>query len=105
MFGFFRKRKQAADFLRAAGESEPERQIEVTLLRACRELFGPPPRSLSAACRLALDPEFEEALVANKDGLLRILADQDCLISRGQVCWGQLVQANQILFQPDNRMT
>jgi hypothetical protein len=107
MFGFFRKRKQAADFLRAAGELEPERQIEVALLRACRDLFGPPPRPLSGlnADRLALPPELEAAFVASKDGLLRILQDQDRLLARGQVFWGQLVQANQILFQPENRMT
>src|SRR5207247_11253410 len=105
--GFFRKRKQAADFLRAVGESEPERQVEATILRACRDLFGPPPRPLStlSADRLTLPPELEEAFVESKDGLLRILEDQDRLLPRGQVFWGHLVQANQVLFQPENRMT
>jgi len=100
MFGFFRKRQQAADFLRAAGEAEPERQIEVALLRGCRDLFGPPPRSLSALVtdRVVLPPDLEEVFVASKDGLLRILKDQDRLLARGQVYWGHLVQANQILF-------
>ncbi|HYT92021.1 MAG TPA: hypothetical protein VEL76_25120 [Gemmataceae bacterium] len=107
MFGFFRKGKQAADFLRAAGELEPERQIEVALLRACRDSFGPPPRSLSPLSpdRLVLPQDLEKVFIASNDGLLRILKDQDRLLARGQVYWGTLVQANQILFQPQNRMT
>ncbi len=107
MFGFFRKRNQAADFLRAAADAEPERAVEVAILRGCRDSFGPPPRPLAAlaADRLALSPELEEAFVADNDALLRILKDQDALLARGRVVWGHLVQANQILFQPDNRMT
>jgi hypothetical protein len=107
MFGFFRKRNQAADFLRAAGEAEPERQVEVDILHACRGLFGPPPRSLSGSGddRLALPPDLEEAFISSKDGLLKILEDQDRLLARGQVFWGHLVQANQILFDPENEMT
>src|SRR4051812_19137981 len=105
MFGFFRKRKQAADFLRAAGESEPERQAEVAILHSCRDLFGPAPRPLSAHDRITLEPELEQSFIESKDGLLRILQDQDRLLVNGQVFWGQLVQANKILFDPDNRIT
>ena len=43
---------------------------------------------------LALDPDLEQSLVESNDGLLRILQDQDLLLSRGQVFWGHLVQAN-----------
>ena len=106
MFGWFRKRKQTADFLRAAGESEPEREAEAEVIGRCRDLFGPPPRPISSpADRIALSPELREAFVESGDGLLRILEDQDRLLSNGRVVWGHLVQANQILFDPDNRFT
>jgi hypothetical protein len=109
MFGFFRKRDPAADFLRAAGEAEPERPGEVDLLRSCRALFGTPPRSLSAAdaraCRLTLTPEVERLFVGSGDDLLRVLADQEALRDRGRVFWGHLVQANNLLFEPDNPHT
>ena len=64
------------------------------------------PRPLAArtADRLSLPPDLEEAFVAEQDALLRILEDQDLLLARGRVVWGHLVQANQILFRPDNRM-
>jgi hypothetical protein len=65
MFGFFRRRKRAEDFLCAAAASEPERPAEVEAIRGCRELFGPPPRSLPApdahAFRLALPARLEGA--------------------------------------------
>ena len=106
MFGWFRKRKQTADFLRAAGESEPEREAEAEVIGRCRDLFGPPPRPFSSpADRIALSPELHESFVESGDGLLRILEDQDRLLANGRVFWGHLVQANQILFDPDNRFT
>jgi hypothetical protein len=109
MFGFFRRRKQADEFLRAAGEAEPEDRGEVAALQACRERFGPPPRSLgpddAEAFRLALDPELEEAFAADDDKLLRVVEEQDALRDRGLVVWGHLVQANSILFDPDNTGT
>jgi hypothetical protein len=37
--------------------------------------------------------------------MLRILADQPALLGRGEVVWGQLVQANQVLFDPGNNYT
>jgi hypothetical protein len=105
LFGRSQKSDLATNFLRAAGEAEPERQVEVSVIRACRELFGPPPRTCDPRDRIALIPELEKAFVENNDELLRILKDQDLLLARGQVFWGQLVQANQILFKPENRMT
>ena len=105
MFGWFRKRKQSADFLRAAGESEPERRGDTTIIAACRDLFGSPPRPLCVTDRISLDPERQQNFVERKDGLLRIFQDQDLLLTQGRVIWGQLVQANQILFQPTNRLT
>jgi hypothetical protein len=109
MFGFFRKRNQAAEFLRAAGEAEPERQAEVDVIGSCRAAFGAPPRKLppveADAYRLALESQLHSALAKGKDKLLEILAVQDCLRDRGQVYWGQLVQANSILFDPNNRNT
>lgn len=105
MFDWFRKRKQSADFLHAAGEAEPERQVDVSMLRSCRDLFGPAPRSPARADRIALSPGLEAAFVESNDKLLRILEDQDLLLASGQVFWGHLVQANQILFESDNRQT
>ena len=92
-------------FLRNVGEAEPERQVEVSVIRSCRELFRQAPKECRPEDRIALDPRLEQALVESNDGLLRILQDQDILLARGQVFWGQLVQANQILFKPENRMT
>jgi hypothetical protein len=106
LLGFPRKSDAtAADILRAAGEAEPERLAEVSIIRSCREVFGAAPRECRPDDRIALDPELEQAFVESNDGLLKILQDQDALLTRGRVVWGQLVQANQILFDPKNRMT
>src|SRR4051794_2004549 len=105
LFGLSRKSDPAAHLVRAASEAEPERQAEAAIIRSCRELFGPPPRACRPEDRIALEPELEQAFVVSNDGLLRILEDQDRLLARGQVFWGHLVQANQILFDPENRMT
>jgi hypothetical protein len=105
LIGLSRKSDRAAGFLRAAAEAEPERENEVALIQSCRELFGPPPRACRQEDRISLLPELYQAFVESKDGLLRILEDQDRLLAQGQVFWGQLVQANQILFVPENRMT
>jgi hypothetical protein len=105
MFDWFRKRQQKADFLRAAGESEPARQAEMEIIGTCRELFSSPPRPPSVADRLVVSPVLNQALVQSNDGLLRIIQDQDIFLVRGKVVWGQLVQANQILFRPENRNT
>jgi hypothetical protein len=105
LFSSSRNSNPAADFLRAAGEAEQERQVEVSILRSCRERFGLAPRAYGPEDRIALRPELEQAFVQSNDRLLRILKDQEILLARGQVVWGQLIQANQILFDPKNRMT
>lgn len=105
LFGSSEKATQGADFLRAASEAEPERSTEVALIRSCRELFGQAPRTCRPDDRLALDPDLERAFREDDDVLLGILRDQDVLLSRGRVVWGHLVQANQILFDPQNRFT
>src|SRR4051794_8297892 len=105
MFGFFRKRKPTAEFLHAAAEAEPERPAEAAMIRSCRDLFGVPPRSPSnPKDRIVLSADLERAFVESGDELLQILRDQEILLARGQVFWGQLVQANKILFQPGNRL-
>jgi hypothetical protein len=111
MFDFIRglfgrpREGNSADFLRAAGEAEQERPAEAAIINSCRDLFGPAPRSERPADRIELDPELEQSFVERGDELLRILQDQGRLLARGRVCWGQLVQANKILFDPDNQYT
>ncbi len=84
----------------------PESELEVDIIDACRERFGPPPRSLHAtdakACRLELPSQLEDLFAQTNDPMLRILVDQSLLRDRGQVVWGHLVQANQMLFDPNN---
>src|SRR5262249_9788146 len=95
-----------ADHRLPADEPDPESEAEVALIRACRARFGRPPRVLRAAdvdaCRLSLQPALEASFRKNNDPLLWILADQAALRDRGRVVWGHLVQANQLLFDPNN---
>jgi hypothetical protein len=109
MFGLFRKRVQTADDLRAKEESQPDNQTELDIIQGCRALIGPSPRSLSTsdvkACRLSLTPLVEPIFVQSGDALLKVLREQDRLRDRGQVHWGCLVQANRILFDPQNPET
>ena len=104
------------DFLRcllgarpAVTENGPGSEAEANLIRACRDRFGPPPRTLGAtewdACRLNVVPELVAAFRAKSDPMLGILTDHDALRDRGTVVWGRLVQANQILFDPTNDYT
>src|SRR5262245_39677660 len=109
MFGFFRRLLGAESNRSAVTETAPESEVQVNLIRACRARFGSPPRSLSAAdtvaCQLSLAPELEAMFRDSNDPLLRILADQQILLNRGEIVWGRLVQANQILFDPSNDNT
>lgn len=109
MFDFFRRLFKAADDRQEADEPGPAAADYAAWIRGCRDRLGPPPRALTAAdaeaCRLNLDPELEAELRATDDPLLRILADREALLERGDVVWGRLVQANQILFDPDNAYT
>jgi hypothetical protein len=109
MFRFFRRLIGAADVRPAVIETAPESEAEVGLIRACRTRFGPPPRVLGPAdadaYRLRLEPELEAMFRESGDPMLRILADQEALRDRGEVVWGRLVQANQILFDSSNKYT
>ena len=109
MFAFLRRLLKAEDVNLLAAEATPESETEVALIRACRSLFGSTPRSLVAediqALRLNLAPELETAFRESNDPMLRILADQPALRDRGEIVWGRLVQANQILFDPSNGYT
>jgi hypothetical protein len=108
MFGFFRRRTKESE-RPAVTESCPELEAETRVIRTCRDRFGSPPRALDAtaleACRLSLTPEVNTVFTLINDPLLRILAEQSRLRDRGQIVWGQIVQANQLLFDPDNVKT
>ena len=43
--------------------------------------------------------------VLTRDKLRSVVLDQDMLRDQGRVVWGALVQANSVLFDPDNRQT
>jgi hypothetical protein len=79
------------------------------LIDECRENFGPPPRDLTP--REARDFKLQASLsmrwyfFRTGDKLKLILDDQALLRDQGRVVWGALVQANNVLFDPDNRMT
>jgi hypothetical protein len=109
MLGFFRRLLGAGDEQPAVIETGPESEAEAGQIRSCRDLFGPPPRTLGAAdakaFQLSLVPEMEAVFRQTNDPMLRILADQHALRDRGEVVWGRLVQANQILFDPSNHYT
>lgn len=109
MFDFLRRLFKGADDGWDMTQPTPELEAEAAVIRACRARFGVTPRSLGAAdaeaCRLSLTPEVHAMFTETCDPLLRIIADQEALRNRGQVVWGQLVQANQILFDPSNPHT
>jgi hypothetical protein len=109
MFGFLRRLLKTEPDRPAVTGTGPESGAQAALIRSCRDRFGLPPRALSVAeveaCRLNVAPELEAAFRASNDPMLRILADQQALLERGEVVWGRLVQANQILFDPSNPYT
>jgi hypothetical protein len=109
MFEFFRRLFKTDDDQPTTIDPGPESEAQADLIRACRHQFGLPPRNLKAAdaeaCRLNVAPELEAMLRQSDDPLLHILADRQTLLEGGEVVWGQLVQANQILFDPSNNYT
>ncbi|VTT97577.1 Uncharacterized protein OS=Planctomyces brasiliensis (strain ATCC 49424 / DSM 5305 / JCM 21570 / NBRC 103401 / IFAM 1448) GN=Plabr_4597 PE=4 SV=1 [Gemmataceae bacterium] len=109
MFDFLRPLIAPDDQEPGAVDTGAEVPAQANQIRASRARFGPPPRVLSTAdaeaCRLTLLPELEAAFRASDDPMLRILADRQRLLDRGEVVWGRLVQANQILFDPSNHIT
>lgn len=109
MFGFLRRLFKPDGDTPAVADLGPESNAQLAALNGCRERFGPPPRTLDAvdieACRLNVSPELEAAFRESNDPMLRILSDQRALLDRGEVVWGHLVQANQILFDSSNTHT
>jgi hypothetical protein len=109
MFDFFRRFFAAMPDRPAIMETGAESEIQHALIRACRDRIGLPPRKLIVAeleaCQLNVDPEMEARFRESSDPMLRILADQQKLLEGGEVVWGRLVQANQVLFDPSNNYT
>jgi hypothetical protein len=109
MLGFLRRILGGVDDTPVVLEAGPESALESQLIHACRAKLGPRPRTLSASeaadFRLRLMPDLEDVFRETHDPMLRILDDNESLRNRGEVVWGQLVQANQILFDPRNAIT
>jgi hypothetical protein len=71
-----------------------------SVLRACQSNFGEPPRSLSFGEKLRFLIWPPRWCLFGSDPLIGIYWTQNKLRDRGRVVWGQLVQANSLLFQP-----
>jgi hypothetical protein len=78
------------------------------MINKCRNSFGVAPRRLSAedARAFKLNPSLMMRLLMflTGDKLRSVLREQHILRDQGRLVWGALVQANQILFDPRNRM-
>jgi hypothetical protein len=77
------------------------------MIQRCRDKFGSAPREMERQEQdeFRLRPSFLMRLIflLSFDKLRRVVRDQNILRDHGQVVWGFLVQANQILFNPKNR--
>jgi hypothetical protein len=109
MLEFFRRQFGRQGMGAGAVDGEPENPGEVALIQGCRARFGPPPRTLSpfdaACCQIRLTPEVDASFRKVSHPLLRVLTDQAALRDRGQIVWGQLIQANRLLFDSANQHT
>lgn len=78
------------------------------VIRHCRQNLGSPPRQFPPEERRSfrLRPSFQVRfrMLLGRDKLRLILDDQDLLRDGGRVVWGFLVQANNVLFDPANRL-
>jgi hypothetical protein len=78
------------------------------VIRQCRQNLGSPPRQLTPEERRSfrLRPSLQVSIrmVLGRDKLRLILHDQNLLRDGGRVVWGFLVQANNMLFDPANRL-
>ena len=76
------------------------------LIERCREEFGDPPRDLSrddkAEFRLRVSWSMRCYFWRTRDSLQMIYRDQHILRDHGELVWGHIVQANQILFDRSN---
>jgi hypothetical protein len=84
----------------------PHNQAASDLLNECRAFYRTPLlESDRPACKLTLSKELHDLYKRGNEALLKILREQDLLHERGQIYWGYLVEANNLLFQPTNDHT
>lgn len=84
----------------------PEQQEALDMLSECRVRYRTPLLEADRkACKVALTKEFNELLTKVDDVLLTITKEQHFLHDHGQIFWGHLVQANNLLFRSDNEHT
>ena len=70
------------------------------VLQECRQKFGPAPRSFSYREKRYLKLKPPAWCWTRMDPLMQFYKNQDLIREQGQVVWGHIVQANQLLFQP-----
>ncbi len=88
------------------GHSFPEPVVLSGMLTECRMKFVPPiSEEDSRAAKIALTQEIAELYERRKDILLTILKDQKQLFEGGAVIWGCVVEANKLLYDPNNHHT
>lgn len=76
-----------------------------TLLNHCKKVLGPPPRKLPFE-RSYLQLHRPDWLMhpQNKDDRLNLIFDNlGTVLQRGIVAWGQIVQANTLMFEPGDQ--
>jgi hypothetical protein len=104
--------KPSPELLEQAAREAERREAEILddhwseLLAECRVAYRIPMlESDRHACRISLGLEFQELLRRRDDVLLTIIKDQAKLYEHGDLCWGQLVEANALLTRPNNEHT
>lgn len=104
--------KPSPEVLEQAAREAERREAEISdeqwgeLIAECRAAYRIPLlESDRHAFRISLGLEFQELLRRRDDVLLTIIKDQAKLYEHGDVCWGQLVEANPLLSRPNNEHT
>jgi hypothetical protein len=76
------------------------------LIAECRAGYRTPLlESDRHASRISLTKDMHDLLRRREDVLLTILKDQSILHEHGEVCWGNVVDVNTLLFNPENEHT
>jgi hypothetical protein len=84
----------------------PQNQTASDLLAECRAFYRTPLiDSDRPACKLTISNELHDFYERSNEALLKILREQDLLHERGQVYWGHLIEANNLLFNSSNEYT
>jgi hypothetical protein len=73
-----------------------------TIIDQSRHNFGPAPRTLSAEEQTYFRVSGSLMMWIGMDGLGRMYRHQDRLRDRGQVVWSHVIQANEVLFDPND---